>query len=183
MSSFSDILPEGRDLVAGLLYRAGVWMSHTDDEESGRDDALEMRALERILDHIAKTCDASPLVQEAARVVLSQKNRWPGWADDSFDIIPDCENAMKFLGWAVGKQDVKQYRAALLSIAETVACAYGEYGVGLGDDGGTALSRLFGKLTEKINSGDDSNDFTNISPAEQDALDRLDDALYLEDEE
>jgi len=180
MSELSELLPEERGLLIGLPYRVGVWMSQADDEDGEADDIREMKALEHILKSIAKVHENSVFVQEIARETLRGKNHWSQWANHSFDVLGDCEKAVAVLKNYVNDNDLKDYKATLMEIAQTVAESYGEFGlVDAGDDGG------FGAVVEKITglfSKKDANHPMNISPAEDSALSRLAAALRVDED-
>lgn len=178
MSSLRDLQPEERGLVIGLMYRVGVWMSHSDDEDGETDDIKEMKALEHIIRSIASAHEESAFVQQVARETLKRKEKWQVWANHSFDILADAEKAMAILKSNVAKGDAEDYRDTIINIAEAVAAAYGEFGMGADDE--NVLSGFLGKVVNKI-KGNEEADFMNISPAEQAALDRLGAALGMDD--
>ena len=175
MSVLNEMQPEDRGLLIGLPYRVGVWISHADDEEGEADDIKEMKALEHIIKSIAHVHEESAFVQEVAQQTLAKKEQWEIWANHSFDILADCEKAITVLKSNVNDNDLKDYRSTLLKIAETVAAAYGEYGMGAEEEG--ALSGFLGKVVGKFKGEEQESDFMNISPAEDAALQRLKTAL------
>ncbi len=181
MSSLKEMQAEDRGLLIGLPYRVGVWMSHSDDEEGEADDVREMKALEHIIKSIASVHEESSFVQEVAAETLNKKDQWEIWANHSFDILADCEKAIEVLKKTVNVNDLKDYRKTLVNIAETVAAAYGEFGMGAGDDEGV-LGGFLNKVVGKLKGEEQEDSFMNISPAEGDALDRLKMALRDKDE-
>ena len=181
MSQLSELQPEERGLLIGLPYRVGVWMSHSDDESGEADDIKEMKALEHIIKSIAKVHEQSAFVQEVAQETVSRKEKWETWAAHSFDILGDCEKAMAVLKRAVPANDLKDYRNTLINIAETVAAAYGEFGMGAEEDE-TSFGSFLNKVVGKFKGEAQEADFMNISPAEDDALTRLKMALRLEED-
>ena len=180
MTALSDLQPEDRGLLVGLLYRAGVWMSHADDEHGEADDRREMKALAHIIKSIAKVHESSAFVQDAARETLAHHEQWPSWAEHAFDILADCEKAYATLKFTVTDDDRKDYCQTLLHIAETVAAAYGEFGQGADDDEET-LAGFLGKVVGRLKGEEQDSGFMNISPAEEDALERLRVALHMDE--
>lgn len=182
MTRLSDLSPEDRGLLTGLMYRVGIWMSQADDEEGELDDRREMEALNHILVHIAKHYD-SPFVQALAQATIEHKARWPEWKAHSFDILADCEKAAAVLNRLDDALARKAYKDSLIRIAETVAGAFGEFGMGAADTESNALTRVLSKITARFGGEGDEADFMNISPAEHESLDRLQVALKLDDED
>ena len=173
MSTLSDMEPEDRGLIIGLLYRAGVWMSHAEDEGGDEDDSRESKALEKIISGLATNKNAPPFVREIARETLNHKKHWPVWEEHSFDILADCEKAVAVLKRTVSKSDAKGYVIAVRKVAKAVAGAHGEFGEGLPQD--SVMDKIKGFLggQHKV------EDFMNVSPAEEEALQRLAVALRL----
>lgn len=174
MSKLSEMQPEESQLIIALPYKVGVWMSHTDDVEGELDDQREMKALEHILKSIAQVHEGSQFVKEVAQHTLRSREQWEIWANQSFDILGDCEKAVGLLKANVNDNDLKDYKSTLMEIATIVAQAHGEFG-DVDDDGDEGLGALIGKLVTKV-SGTSKNDADhpmNVSPAEDSALSRL----------
>ena len=75
-----------KNLLASLPYRIGVWISHADDEAGEFDDEQEMKALEAIIKSIASLHDDAPFVQKIAKETLKQRDNWPEWTMNSFNV-------------------------------------------------------------------------------------------------
>jgi hypothetical protein len=179
MSSLADLQPEERGLLIGLPYRVGIWISHADDEEGETDDIREMKALEHIIRSIAKVHESSAFVQQIAQQTLQRKEKWDVWAQHSFDILADCEKAVSVLKANVNDNDLKDYRNTLVQIAETVASAYGEFGMEAEDE--NVLGAFLGNVVGKLKGESSDQDFMNISPAEEAAIERLKTAMKTDD--
>ena len=178
-SHLSDLTNEERDLIIGLPYRVGVWMGNAEDEGGDEDDAREMVALEKILADLAKMEKVPAFVRELLKETLSRRERWPDWADDTFDILPDCKKAVDVLEAKSGKADRSNFKKTLKKIALQVAGAYGEFGDFDNDEGKGFVGRLIGK----IKGADKAEDFMNISPGEEEALRNLAEVLGKSDGE
>ena len=177
MSQLDLISPEERDLVIGLPYRVGVFVSHADDEGGEEDDEKEMQALERILTAIARQHEKSPFVQDVLQQTIASKDQWPSWAEQTFSVAADAEKIMQVLSTQLPEADWKIYRGLLVRVGRTVAEAYGEFGEEFDDE---ASGGLFGKLVDKITGrAEDTADeaHINISAAEDAALSELAAAL------
>jgi hypothetical protein len=182
MSKLSEMQPEESLLIIALPYKVGVWMSHTDDVEGELDDEREMKALEHILKSIAQVHESSNFVQEVARNTLKSREHWDIWANQSFDILGDCEKAVGLLKSHVNDNDLKDYKSTLMEIATIVAQAHGEFGE-FEDDEDEGLGALIGKLVTKVSgaSKNDADHPMNVSPAEDSALSRLAMALKIKE--
>lgn len=181
MSQLGEMSPGARGLLIGLLYRVGVWISHTDDEGGESDDSRETKALEHIIRSVARVHEESAFVQEVAQETLKRRGKWELWAKHSFDILADCGKAAALLKAQVNSADRRDFCQTLLNIAEAVAAAHGEFGAGGGDDE-NALGLFLGRVVSRFKGETQEVDFINISPAEEDALQRLRVALKMDDE-
>ncbi len=183
-SALEKFSAEDAGLLAGLPYRVGIWMSETDDDIGEYDDESEYAALEKIITEIAKLHDDTPFVQEVCAQTLASRAKWPDWADDSLKILPDCRKAVALVKEQVSLQSAKNFRAALMEIASTVAQASGEFEDFHEVDHtetilGGIVSRIVGGIS-KLSHKDESHP-VNISPAEDSALSRLSAALRVEE--
>lgn len=186
MSALSAFSEEEITLLASLPYKVGVWVSHADDEEGELDDVREMKALTTCIKAVTKAYDGPGLVDDIARETLKRESLWPQWTDRAFNILPDCQKAIVLLKEKSGLQDAKNYKAALLEIATTVAQAYGEFNSfdEIPEDEG-----FFGGIVNKVVGGfsglskDDANHPMNVSAAEDSAISQLAAALKVKENE
>lgn len=160
-----------QDLVCGLLYRAGSWMSQTEDSEGETDDARENDTIVSVLKMISGKA-SSPFLRAAAERALESRNRWPAWEEESFDILPDVVSAAKILRNLLPEKEYKSYKRALMKIATDVAQAGTEFSIEteIPEDTG-----FFGKLLSKLRPVGqyDEGHPVNVSPGEESALTRL----------
>ncbi|GJL85114.1 MAG: hypothetical protein DHS20C02_08890 [Micavibrio sp.] len=184
MSELSIFSDEEITLLTSLPYKVGVWISHADDEEGEADDEREMKSLSACLKAVAKEYDGPGLVDDIARETLKREPFWMEWTDQSYNILPDCEQALVLLKEKAGLQDAKNYKSALLEIAATVAQAYGEFN---GFDEVPEEEGFFGSIVNKVVGGfsgmskDDANHPMNISPSEDSAISQLAAALKIDE--
>ena len=184
MSELEGYSPEEQRLLAGLLYRTGIWMSNTDDVEGELDDEREMQALEHILTALAGASEGgnSAFIQALARSALDSRDRWEEWAARSFDILGDCEKAIGLIKQHGNATNLRNYKATLMEIATIVAQAHGEFGDFDDEEEegfGAKLGKFIGKFAGK--SQDDADHPMNVSPAEDSALSRLSMALQVKE--
>lgn len=180
MSELEVFSDDEVELLASVMYKVGVWVSHADDEEGEEDDILEMKALGACIRAVAKKYDGPGLVDDIAREVLARQDQWEDWADYSFNVLPDVERAVSVLKAKGTAQDVKNYKAALVETGTTVAQAYGEFGqFDEDDESGGVFGALLGKITGGFAAlgADDKDHPMNVSAAEDEVLGRLKAAL------
>lgn len=175
MTTLTGLLPEDIDAVISLPVRVGVWMSHIDDEPGAIDDRRERLALEAALKHVSKDRSRAEFVREIAEECTLHRNRWDSWAGQSLVNMPDVESALKIAHRHAAPDEAEDYARMLYEMAEAVACAHGEFGTSPEDYTGG----LFGHLMDRIRARRQDRNALNISPAEQEGLERLRDAVKL----
>lgn len=168
---FAALEPDQQDLVVGLLYRAGTWISQMEDSEGETDDSREEKTVAGILESLAENAP-SPFLRAVASRALELKDRWPVWAEDSFDIIPDVIKAAGLLRRLLPEKEYRLYKKAVLKVATEVAQAGTEFGI---DSQPESEGGFFGKLMSKFRPVDqyDEGHPVNVSPGEDSALNRL----------
>lgn len=187
MARIDQLPPTDKELVASLPYKVGVWMGQAADEGGDRDDRLEMRALERVLEEFAKGIKVPPFVRQVCGQAIEHRARWSSWADSYMNVPAECRQAIAILKDVEGisDRDVRFYRSALRKIAIAVAEAYGEFGMLDEEEGGAEEKQggFLDKIGEAVASftGADDPSPENISPAEQQALKILVEALTAEE--
>lgn len=183
MNELSGFSEDEIELVSAALYKIGVWVSHADDEDGEEDDEREMRALGSCVRAVAKKYDGPGLVDDVAREALKRQGQWEEWADYSFNALDECRKALAVMKAHGTSADVKNYKAALMEVAVTVAQAYGEFGQFDDEDEGGGFGALLGKITGGFSklSGEDKDHPMNVSAAEDSALEELRTLLRDED--
>jgi len=179
MSRLSAFSPEEREIIISLPYRAGLHVSYADDEGGEQDDEQEMKALEACIRELAKAHEKSPLIVEISDEILNAQDKWETWTQGVFNIEPQCKQAVAILKDKVGKDERKQYKLMVMSVASAVAQAYGEFG----EDIKEPDSGFFGGVMKRIVGGmsgapeEAANHPMNVSATEDDAIARIKAAL------
>lgn len=163
--------PQQQDLVVGLLYRAGSWISQMEDSEGEIDDKREEHTVVNILRNLAGDAP-SPFLKAAAERALESRDRWPEWEEDSFDILPDVVKTAGILRRLLPEKEYKSWKRVLLKIATEVAQAGTEFGIETQVEEDTGF---FGRIMSKFRSVGqyDEGNPVNVSPGEDSALSRL----------
>ena len=180
MSSLADFSDDERALLVCLPYKVGVFVSYADDESGERDDEREMDRLEECIMAIAGLHVSKPFTAEIMRETVEMRDKWPQWAAQSWHVPDEAARAVKLLQARASETELKNYSAALMEIATTVAQAYGEFGeFDDPDEGGGIFGSILTKVTKNLSvlTQDDDAHPMNISAAEDTALSRLRAAL------
>lgn len=179
MTSLSMFSEDEQNIIVSLPYKAGIYVSHAEDENGEIDDEKEMRALEYCLKSIAKLHEDKPFIKEVARQTLSRKDDWPLWIDDSFHVVNEANQITEVLLEKLGKQGFKQYRAMVMQVAGAVARAYGEFGDWDDEEDVGFFKNVINTVVDGFSamSQDDKDNPMNVSPAEDSALANLSKAL------
>lgn len=137
-----------KSLIVALPYRAGLWVSQSDQTGGRRADALEHQALGRIIEGRVKGGFKSTFVHEVMKEVFARRGDWAGWAS-VLDRVPDeCREAVALLQPRLMATDMTAYRHGIMSIARDVAMAYREH-----DESVSTMARLMTDLrigTDKL---------------------------------
>jgi hypothetical protein len=179
MPELSRFLPEDQDLLVGLFYRVGLWMSHIDDtDEDETSETAEHEQLLRVLAKISKTESAAVLIREMADEAVRQKQSWARWERRSDSLLEDVGRGLKLLKGQGVEAEIVSFRKALMFIGTSVARAYRE-DQDMERTGQGGLSWLSEKASEMLTAVADREAYRDlsISPAEDTALSELLEAL------
>ncbi len=179
MTTLSDFSASELELLVSLPYKVGVYVSHADDEDGEVDDEREMAALESCIKAIASLREDKPFASETMNQALNMKSEWPRWAAQSFNVPDEAAQAKALLASRASESETKNYCAALMEIATTVAQAYGEFGEFDDEESGGLFGSIVGKITSSLSalSSEDANHPMNVSAAEDTAISALRNAL------
>lgn len=97
----------------------------------------------------------------------------------SFNVPDEAAQAKALLASRASESETKNYCAALMEIATTVAQAYGEFGEFDDEESGGLFGSIVGKITSSLSalSSEDANHPMNVSAAEDTAISALRNAL------
>lgn len=184
MTSFDELEPKEREAIVALPYQAGMWVSHSDDVDGEEDDKAEIRALVSSIRQIPTLHEGSALVQMVGKEILESREKWPQWEDSSFHIGKTAPATLQNVVRIFGRNEAKAYRAAIMTIAKTVAQAAGEFAAFDSMDQEEEegfFSNMVGKIMGGFSKMSDEHDDhpANISPAEDSAISQLAAALTL----
>lgn len=176
MAQLSDFTPQQAEMIIALPFKAGIWISHSDDVDGEMDDARERKALENCIRAVAKLHEDKPFTSEVARRTLESKNKWNDWAENCFQTPEEARQVMGFLMANASEAEQKNFHAFIIEIAATVARAAGEFGA-FDEDEADKFSGLLKKITGGFGGADSAQHPMNVSAAEDSALGQLAQAL------
>jgi hypothetical protein len=179
MSELGRFVPEDRDLLVGLPFRVGNWISHIDDEDLEIESEIKEHArMVQMLNKLARAEGMAPLICELAEETLRREASWSRWEAASDDLLDDVRRAVKLLKDQGTPDESASLRRALMTIGTAVARAvrenpeHGEKAEG----GFSWLSEKIGRALMAVTESSAYADL-NISPAEDTALTELLEAL------
>ena len=174
MSALSAYVPDEQAALISVFYKIGIWMSHIDDSGEDAADVEEEQTLINVLETVAKSYKAIPLISEMATEAINQESNHVRWGAQANDAVVDAVRVGEILKSRLSADELNAYKKACLHVATAVAAAVeeNEFGeaaqVGLGEKIGRFFSNLKGgSLKEEM----------NISPTEDSALTDLANAL------
>jgi hypothetical protein len=180
MSELGRFVPGDRDLLTGLFYRAGYWISHIDDTDLGTgSEEAERAQMVRVLTKISRADATAPLVRELAEEALRQQASWARWEKSSDDILADATRCAKLVKAQGTLEELQSFRRAVMLVATSVARAVredAEHGDAETESGFSWLSEKVGAALMAVTDRGAYQDM-NISPAEDTALTELLEAL------
>jgi hypothetical protein len=179
MSELQRFLPADQDLLVGLFYRVGRWMSDADDTDASEtSEQKEEAQMFGILTKLSQSKNAGPLCNEIAAEALRQKGSWGRWSKQIDTVIDDVVKAKAVIKGQAIDEEFHLFGRSLVSIATSVARAYRE-----ASDVEMEKTGVLGWLSEKKNDvamaifDPQAHKDMNISPAEDSALTELIEAL------
>ncbi|MAQ71861.1 MAG: hypothetical protein CL565_06675 [Alphaproteobacteria bacterium] len=177
----SKFTPEQQFQLNGLFYKIGIWMSHADDagETNDASDLAEEAQLFDVLEKMAKTYKAFPLIMEMADNAVSQSGYHEKWKTDSDGAVAEAAIVAGMIKTMASKDELAAFKGACMQVATDVAKAYQE------DEYHTEVNHGmdYDVLVEKVAnffariSNRKLYEEMNISPAEDNALSELANAL------
>lgn len=175
MSELQRFVPEDQELLVGIFYRTGYWISTIDDTDVGEEsERREMRQLLLTLEKISNAQKAGALVNELAAEALRQKGSWRRWENANDDYLADLDRAVIAAKGQTNDGEFKSFSRAILMIGTAVAEAFREE-----VDNAPEPEGYFAWLSEKANTvllavtDKQSLKDMNISPSEDDALHQI----------
>jgi hypothetical protein len=178
MTGLGGFLPEEQDLLIGIFFRVGYWISHVDDTDiSEQSEDVEQKQLVNALNKIASSKGATELVRELAEEAVRRSGDQARWLQNEDHLMRDIAKAVALVNSQGSEDDFQSFKKSLMFAATAVARAYREEPEHNHDEG--RLSWLIEKAGSLLTAVSDHEAYKdmNISPAEDTALHELAGAL------
>ena len=130
MNFLDQLTEDQRTLLVSLPYRAGLFVSQSDNAGGDDSDDAEMQALDNIITGYSQEIFCAETVQYIVSETVRRKSEWPAWSDNLGEIGNECHKALDILYDSVGEKEVNAFKNHLIEIGESVALAFKEYGKG-----------------------------------------------------
>ncbi len=178
MSGLGNFLPEEQDLLIGIFYRVGFWISHIDDTDiSEESEQVEQQQLLRALQKISTAKGATELVQELAAEALRRSGDQARWLGQEDTLLADVNKTAKMMRTQGTDDDYRSFGKSVMFAATSVARAFREEPEQ--EEERSKMARLLDKASSLVGAVADREAYQDmsISPAEDSALHELSLAL------
>jgi hypothetical protein len=178
MTGLGGFLPEEQDLLIGIFFRVGYWISHVDDTDiSDRSEEIEQKQLINALNKIASSKKTTELVRELAEEAARRSGDQARWLRNEDHLMGDIAKAVKLVDSQGSDDDFQFFKKSIMFAATAVARAYREEPEN--NQSESRLNWLIEKASSLLTSVSDHEAYKdmNISPAEDSALHELAGAL------
>lgn len=180
MSELVVFTDDEKDLLAGLIYAIGIWMSDADDTDE--DTVSEQREYDHLLASLKKlssNSDVVTLVRDLVAESLRNDLKWDSWrarADRALDDVPKALAVLR--RHRMNDQVILHYKKVLMVVASNVAKAFREEPEDMPIETGfwNTISKGLNEFLMILGNRDRFQDM-NISPAEDTNLTALFTAL------
>lgn len=178
LEQFDDI---EKDLLVMLPYRAGLWVSKSDNAGGNESSSDEVSELHKIIAQKAKGMFESAFVHEVMIETCAREKQWPDWSSDLDNVPEECKKMVAIVEAKLSRHDMDAYKHNVMFIATEVAKSYREFDVNMALPVRVftcfkiAVDKMFGKIRGVTY---ESEDLLNISYEEDIALSQLSTALH-----
>lgn len=173
-----NFLPQEQDLLIGIFFRVGYWISHIDDTDvSEASEQQEQKQMIASLKKVAGSKAATDLIKEIAEEAVRRSGDQKRWLSLEDHLLRDVTRSVALIHSNGTDEDFKSFRKSIMYVATSVARAYREEADQNGDEG--TFAKLMEKATNMLTAVSDHEGYKdmNISPAEDTALHELAEAI------
>lgn len=160
-------------ILISTPYKAGVWISHIDDNDKTKlDDTRERQALEYAIKKYSKMNKTMPFVAFLTTKINQRQNEWSQWALNSNEeaLFDHIRQAITICKKSKNAKIIQYYKRLIWQIANIVASAYNE---NEDPDNEMHVDRFFAWIGSMMGPPPIKNIPENISEKEKSALKKL----------
>ncbi len=126
MSFLEDLTLDQREMIVSLPYRAGLWVSYSDETGGGEADEREAQVLSNIIHAYAEDVFGAEVLQYIISETLLRKEEWKKWSQNISSVPKECAQALHILHEHLDEKDISAFKIQILEIGEAVALAFRE---------------------------------------------------------
>ena len=181
---FANYTDNQIERLVKLPYRAGLYVSASDESGGEAASQNELRALENLIYGFADGVFGSELVQHVMAETIKRKHEWKSWHDDLEKVPHECEDALSILSSHVDYKERESYAQRIIALGEAVALAFRE---DVDSQAGFGRFKAYLRYLKMVKQAKAKklpvksfDDFLSISSQERDALLKLGSALRVD---
>ncbi len=126
MSFLEQLSDDQTSLIVALPYRAGLYISQSDQSGGDESDEEEAQVLADLIAGYAAEVFGAETVQYVLSETLKAKDEWGAWGEDLDHVLEECSRAIDILDEFVDPKEVSAFKQHILEIGESVALAFRE---------------------------------------------------------
>lgn len=178
LEAFSD---DEKTLLVSLPYKAGVWISQSDQKGAGAAQAYELKAIESVIKGLSEGMFRSAFVHEVMSETHLRHGEWLSWAAQTDHILDEARRAVAALKAKAMLPDAEAYVQMVMMIAYETAYAFREFdrSASIPIKIWVALRLMWEAFIRTGNKDYRVESIANISLAEEEAIAHLAEALTL----
>ncbi len=124
LEAFSE---DEKTLLVSLPYKAGVWISQSDQKGAGTAQAHELKTIEAVIKGLSEGMFRSAFVHEVMSETHLRHGDWPSWAAQTDQILDEARRAVAAVKTKAMPPDAEAYVQMVMTIAYETAYAFREF--------------------------------------------------------
>lgn len=124
---FEELSLDQQRLIVQLPYRAGLYISESDQAGGTESDVQEAQVLSNIIHGFAQDVMGAESIQHIISATLALQEKWPEWIGDLDNVPAECVEVIMLIEESIGHKDSRAFATQMYEIGEAVALAFREY--------------------------------------------------------
>jgi|JI10StandDraft_1071094.scaffolds.fasta_scaffold149328_3 hypothetical protein len=182
MSLLDPFSEDEKTLLVSLPYKAGLWVSLSDEKGQGTARARELKTIEAVIARLSEGQFASAFAHEVVAQTYARREEWPSWSLQTGVVPDEARRAVTLVASQLMPHDAEAYVQMIMNIAYETAYAYREFDQSLSIPirFWVSLKLLWEAFIRTGNRDYRIESVANISLAEDEAIAVLASALHIE---